>query len=251
MDGATRAPRAPRATRAAGATRRRARRRLTGLALATLALLPGAVLADGRALARLALPDGASLALVAEDVVQHGRPVAIATFEARAPLDSVRDFYRELWPADESGPGHVEVELGPWRIVSRLEGGTNLALQLRDDGEGGSAGLVSAMRLDAAGSAPEPPPLPPGAELLSTTESREGRRRVTTHVVSAIGRPGETAGFYRDAMARAGWRNVSERTAGDAIVTALARRGRRAEIVVVAAADGTSTAILNEITGGL
>lgn len=135
--------------------------------------------------------------------------------------------------------------------MSRLERGTSLALQLQDDGAGGSTGLVSLMDLDAAGAAPEPPPMPNGARLLSTTETREGARRARTHVVSAIGRPGEVAGFYRDAMDRDGWRIVSDRPAGSTAVMMLARRGARAELVVTAMPDGTSMAILNEITGGI
>ena len=226
------------------------RTRPAALALAALGLWSAAGRADVGALAALALPDGATLELVAEDVVQHGRPVSIATLEAPGSVDETLGFYRALWPADERGPGHVENEIGPWRVLSRLEGGASLAIQLRAGDGGGSTGLVSVLRLDAGGAAPEPPPLPPGAELLSTTESGEGAGRARTDVVSAAGRPGEVAGFYRDAMDRRGWEIVSERTAGDAIVMLLTRRDRRAEIVVARAPDGTSTAILNEITGG-
>lgn len=218
--------------------------------LAAIALASAADVASALSLAGLALPPGATLELVADDLVQHGRPLSVATFRSGADVEAVLGFYAELWPDERERPGHVLNEAGAWRIVSRFEDGANLALQLRPSADGGSEGLVSVMDLAAPTSGQAPPPVPPGGRLLSTTGGRDGERSVRTHVVSATGRAGEVAGFYRDAMERAGWRAVSDREAGGTIVLMFRRRDAGAELVVAELADGSSTAVLNEIDGG-
>ena len=220
----------------------------------TLALLAlactgscGAVRADLAALERVPLPRGVAIELVAAELVQNGRPVSIATFEAATGVDEVLGFYRAAWPDADGMPGHVEAEVGEWRIVSRLEGGTNVALQLRAGERGRATGLLSAQRVEGAGVAQSPPPVPPGAELLSTTGARDGARTVRTHVVSSVARPGQLVAFYEDAFERAGWTlDAADRAGG---VLRVSRRGARAELVVTRVPDGTTVAILNEITG--
>ncbi len=222
-----------------------------GLALASLLV----ALASPRAAAAsspgsLALPHGASIELVADDLVQHGRALTVATFRSPDGVEEVLDFYRAAWPPIDDRPGHVENEAGPWRIVSRLENGTNVALQLQASAGGGSEGLLSFMDITGAGSVEPGPPVPPGGQLLSTTAGDGIAGRVRTHVVSAIGRAGEVAAFYRDELAREGWHTVSDRDGRGTAVLMLTRRGARAELVVAEMPDGTSTAVLNEIEKG-
>ena len=218
-------------------------------ALAALASAPAA--ADLDALERVPLPPGATVELVAADLVQGGRAVSIATFEAGSGVDEVIGFYRERWPATDRMPGSVEVELGEWRIVSRLENGTNVALQLKTGERGRAEGLLSAQRIDAAPVADPPPVVPPGAELLSSTTSADGRDTVRTHVVRSVARPGQVVAFYRDAFERAGWALDSRGEEGaEGAVLRVSRRGARAEVVVARVPDGASVAILNEVTRG-
>ena len=227
--------------------RSRRPRTLAPLALACVGAC-GAARADLAALERVPLPRGAAIELVAVDLVQNGSPVSIATFEAARGVDEVLGFYRAAWPEAVDGvPGHVEAELGEWRIVSRFENGTNVALQLRTGERGRATGLLSAQSVEGAGVAESPPPVPPGAELLSTTRTRDGDRTVRTHVVSSVARPGQLVAFYEDAFERAGWSlDAADRPGG---VLRVSRRGARAELVATRVPDGTTVAILNEITG--
>ena len=215
------------------------------------ALFAAPTAADLKALERVPLPPGATVELVASDLVQDGRAVSIATFEAAAGVDEVLAFYRERWAGTDAMPGSVTVEIGDWVVISRLENGTNVALQLERGGRGRAEGLLSAQRIDAAPVAEPPPMLPPGAELLSSTRTVDDGSTVRTHVVSSVARPGQVAAFYRDAFERAGWSLDSrgeERPEG--AVLRVSRRGARAEVVVTRVPDGTTVAILNEITRG-
>ena len=194
------------------------------------------------------LPRGASIELVAAELVHNGLPVSIATFEAPTGIEEVLGFYRATWPEADGMPGHVEAEAGEWRIVSRFENGTNVALQLREGGRGRAQGLLSAQRVDGAGVAEAAPPVPPGAQLLSSTRTRDGDRTVRTHIVSSVARPGQLVAFYRDAFERDGW--ALDAADEDGGVLRVSRRQARAELVATRVPDGTSVAVLNEITGG-
>lgn len=216
------------------------------LLFATLTSTSGAN-ADSRALGAIPLPPFAESRLVASDIVQNGRLVSIATLELAGTVEETLAFYREAWPSDADGPGHLESVVGEWTVVSRVADDVNLVVQLTDDGSGPN-GLLSAMSLGAVSEVSSVPPMPSGGELLSTTSSADSGTRADTAIVSSTARAGEVAGFYRDSMRRSGWKLVSDRREGGPVTLLFDGHDARLEIVV-ADIDGGSVAVINEVHG--
>ena len=208
----------------------------------------GGVRADAEALAAIPMPPGAQSRTVALDLVQNGHRVSIATLKPSDSIERTLAFYREAWPVERNGsPGHVEERAGGWSIVSHLADGRNQVVQLRD-GEAGVEGYVSTRELVAVEAGPPPePPMPPGGWLLSLTASVDVGTSAGTSVVSAAGRPGEVAAFYRDQLKRAGWELVSERADAGPNVLLLERPGARLDVVIGDEGNGRSLAVLNEV----
>lgn len=207
---------------------------------------------DARSLAAIPLPPAARSRAVATDIVQNGQRLSIATLEPAGSLDETLDFYRTLWAHGEREgmPGYVENALGDWSVISRLDGGRNLVVQLRASGRG-VEGFVSVMRLEPLrpSVADEAPPLPPGGRLLSATRARDLGRPARTFLVASTLRPGELAGFYRDALAREGWRVREIRAVDGPPLVLFERPGARAELVASDDGRGGSVAVLNTVGG--
>ena len=217
---------------------------LAALSLGTSAIGPAT--ADARALAAVPLPPGAFSRVVATDLSQDGRLTSVATLEPAADVETTLAFYREAWPSAPGARGHLEARAGDWRVLSRVEGRTLLVVQLRD-GADGTEGFVSAASLEpGAALRAEPPPMPAGGELLSSTRASDGAHEATTSILVASARPGEIAAFYRDRLARDGWALVSDREHGGARVLLLDGREARVEIVV-SDVDGRSVVVFNEV----
>jgi len=216
-----------------------------------LLALQGAAVADEQSLLdRVPLPPDARLHLVSHDLLQNGRRMAVATFVASSSVDDTIDWYKARWPADEHGPGHVETRAGGWRIVSHLEQGSNIALQLKPSDGDGSRGLLSVVPLDEVTTAFDVPLLPPGATLLSDTRSRQVRGEAVTQVVHAPGGTGEVAGFYRDRLTRSGWSvRHSDPSDGPAVLLFTSKWGL-IEVVVTPHVEGGALVVMNRVTEG-
>ncbi len=216
-----------------------------------LAANSGYALADLSTIKNMPLPSGAALQIVGVDIEQNGSRVSIADFQSRDELDRVLAFYQRTWPAVENHPGHVYQQVNEWSIIARLDDGINLALQLKPNGKGGTAGVVSALDVDSAGSYRlDPPPMPPGASVLSSTGTEDGTRRAHTWMLHAGGRPSETAMFYRDRMPEDDWKVVLDRSGENPAVVMFSGESGTLEIVATSGSDGTFV-LVNQVETGL
>lgn len=218
--------------------------------LLSMTLLWRTAHSDLATIQQMPLPDSAVLEMVGVDIEHNASRVSIALFSSDWNVTEVLDFYRETWVATEDHPGHVYRETGDWKIVAHLARGINLALQLQADGQGGTSGLVSALDVSQAGNVGfDEPPLPPGAELLSSTSSTAGNRRASTWMLRFPGRPGEAAGFYIGQLEREGWDVVADRSNADPAVVLLSSNRGTFEVVASSNASG-SFVLLNQVTSG-
>lgn len=206
-----------------------------------------AVGGDRLSVEEVPVPDDASVRMVARDLVQHGLPVQIASLETSRSREATLEFYRDAWPADEDGPGHLESQAGEWVIISHLLDEQNIVVQLRDDA-GGTAGLISVMSLQPLETpAAVDRPLPPGGERLSTTTTVDIGTSATTSVIESPERAGLVSAFYKDVLAREGWSLVSERVVSGQIVLMLQQAGAWIELVVSDEFSEGSVVVLNEV----
>jgi len=192
-------------------------------------------------------PVNARMAVVGLDMRQNGALMSISTFRSTENIDSILEFYRSVWPARESDPGHVENKAGPWHIISRLEDNVNLVLQLQHGDQGGSEGLFSAVQINDVIAVPPGIELPPGGEVLSTTTSSDQTRDATTWIIRSTSGTGHTAAFYRDTLKRKGWQLVSDRMQVDSQVLQFNHRTSTLEMIVSQAFDGSTLSVINRV----
>ena len=127
------------------------------------------------------LPNGAVLHLIGRNIVQNGRSVSIATLAVKAGVDETIDWYRERWPGRGEAGGHVVVETEGWTIVSHLQEGSNIAIQLKPAGRGGAFGYLSVMPLADEAAAIAVGVLPPGGGVAFPKRGRSTRVAWRTH----------------------------------------------------------------------
>jgi hypothetical protein len=130
-------------------------------------------------------PPRAKLEWVAQDVRVNGFPSQIMRFESElAPLE-VAEFYRARWSHSAVGQAR-EVVQGPWKVISTLQGGFQLVVQIKPRqaaaGGGpaqGSEGLLSILNFADAQKKFLPSNWPSWGDMRVTqvTESVDGPRR--------------------------------------------------------------------------
>ena len=87
--------------------------------------------------------DGATVEWVSKSMVVNGMTGAFRTFDTDKSVEKVLEFYRNLWSDGYEGkPGYREGWLGNWKIISRLDDGKILMVQVMGAGSG-STGYLS------------------------------------------------------------------------------------------------------------
>ncbi len=197
----------------------------------------------------------ASAQVIAADMIVDGMPGAIWALSFDAPAAQVEVEFRDYWrraslPAiGTSGPRGI--------TLSGLDGTCQYVLELPAGRAGGrTRGVLSAMRIDAAGvrhAIPASIAVLPGGQVLSDVESRDPAGAGRTWVVALGGRADDHARRYQDALLQAGWTSVTSRTAsrgpgagaaGPTTSIAMQRGAFRLDAVFAGPA-GRATAVVN------
>ena len=120
-----------------------------------------------------------------DDMVVNGIPMEIRQFTSKRSVEEVLQFYRDFWPeGTPEKPGYTETDiLEPWQIITRVENGYLMTVQVTQDGDSGSSGLLGMSRL------PDPENLP----KLGKGFPKLSGSNVTNDIVSRdIGKDGRT-----------------------------------------------------------
>lgn len=100
--------------------------------------------ADERPL--IPFPEDVQITVVGEQLKVYGLPLMAYEFHSSATVASVATFYTTAWrensDASDADQPYIETELGDWKVLSRLELGHNITVQLRDTGIHGTHVLV-------------------------------------------------------------------------------------------------------------
>ena len=120
-----------------------------------------------------------------DNMVVNGIAMDIRQFISKRSVEEVLQFYRDFWPdGTPEKPGYTETDiLEPWRIITRVENGYLMTVQVTFEGDDGSSGLLGMSRL------PDPDNLP----KLGKGFPKLSGSNVTNDIVSRdIGKDGRT-----------------------------------------------------------
>jgi hypothetical protein len=178
----------------------------TSLTMLMLLILSG----GSQAAPKFPAPPDASINLPGDGMVVNGIPMQIRQFISRKSVHDVLEFYREYWPkGTEEKPGYTETDiLEPWQIITRVEDGYLMTVQVRENGDTGSAGLLGMSRLPNLDDLPtlgKGFPKMRGSTVFNDIESKDIGKRGRTLQLSNTYSVESNANFYRDHFTNQGW----------------------------------------------
>lgn len=198
-------------------------------------------------------PPGSKIGLIAESMVFNGIEMDVRQFNSKRSVEEVLEFYREFWPkGTEKQPGYTETDaLEPWQLITRVEDGYLMTVQVTAAGRRGSTGLLGMSRL------PNPEKLP---KLGKNIPKMSGSRVFNDIKTKDIGKDGRTvallndftvennANFYRDYYSGHGFGLDMDKTVsgGDSHALRFSKRGQVVTIVINKTAEGTVVVIQTE-----
>lgn len=200
------------------------------------------------------LPDDARVARLGQSMRVNGNDVIVRTFETKESTPDVVNFYRDEWGEERnSEPGFTVTNFKePWILITRIEDGYLMTVQVRPTANEGTEGLLGLSKL------PErrrPPKLGEGFPTM-------GDSQVLNEVVSKDpGQSGRTmwlkndhdlrtnVDFYRDQYSNAGWAFDIDRSIGGIMHVLALRKGRkRVNLVLSESKKQGSQIVVNEVT---
>ena len=210
--------------------------------------LPCMVLWSGIALAvpKFPPPPGSKIGLMAESMVFNGLEMDVRQFNSKRSVEEVLEFYRQFWPeGTKEQPGYTETDaLEPWHLITRVEDGYLMTVQVTAAGQRGSTGLLGMSKL------PDPENLP---KLGNKIPKMSGSRVFNDIKTKDPGKNGRTvalindftiennANFYRDYYSGHGFGLDMDTTVsgGDSHAQRFSKRGQVVTIVITKTAEGT------------
>ncbi len=198
-------------------------------------------------------PPGSKIGLIAESMVFNGIEMDVRQFNSKRSVEEVLEFYREFWPkGTEKQPGYTETDaLEPWQIITRVDNGHLMTVQVTVAGKRGSKCLLGMSRL------PDPENLP---KLGKNIPKMSGRRVFNDIKTKHIGKNGRTvallndftvennANFYRDYYSGHEFGLDMDKivSGGESHAQRFSKRGQVVTIVINKTAEGTVVVIQTE-----
>lgn len=94
----------------------------------------------------LPFPEGVRVVIVGENMEINGLPLMAYEFYSQQTLNQIANFYRHYWQDhqqhSDAKQAYLESHYGGWHILSRLERGHNITVQLQNSGIKGVRALV-------------------------------------------------------------------------------------------------------------
>lgn len=197
------------------------------------------------------IPHGTRVQWVGENIIQNGKPLQIARYDSSLNLTDTVAFYRQLWPNHEgtqAPPGLLETQTGEWLLLSHLQDGFNIVLQLHANNPLRSSGFLSIMPLDG-GEHTEAKAEAADLQLLSETRSQDGSLSATLSVFFSEQSVSTTTSRLLHAHTRESWTLASRQLHADNQILILNHRSLQREIVVSRSDEGGSLVVINEEWG--
>src|SRR5690606_16292412 len=129
------------------------------LTIPHISILLAAMVSSGALLAapKFPPPPDSTIGKMGESMIVNGVPMDVRQFVSRRSVEQVLEFYRQFWPkGTEKEPGYTETDiLEPWNMITRVEDGYLMTVQVMDNDGRGSSGLLGMSRLPDPNKLPE------------------------------------------------------------------------------------------------
>ena len=205
-------------------------------------------------------PPQASVQWVGKDINVNGIQSAVRMFRTDRPIEKVVKFYRRKWerPPERDVPGFMETIDGyPWYVISRVEDGYLLTVQVRVDenDESSSWGYLSTSPLPS-GKAPKEigkkTPKMPGSHVLSEMKSNDPDKKAITSIVTNTHSVESNVAFYRNHYKGKGWTMETDQSIGTNKMHSLVFKSRRNRVTMMFIKDTNATRIvINSVSNSI
>ena len=198
-------------------------------------------------------PDDAKVSVVSESMMVQGRNMSVRAFISEDSVDDIVEFYKNLWerPPVKNAPGfaYEPTAIAPWRLVTRVEDGYVMTVQVQEHIQSGSYGYLALGRLPEPGDGPAAAPEPPamdGSTVLSNVISDDAGKGAQTAMVENEFSIDSNVNFYRNEYS--GWGVDIDQAMGHNKLHALGfRRGREQVIVTIQSSREGSRIVINSV----
>lgn len=203
-------------------------------------------------------PPKAKVKSVGNDMVINGRTTAIRMFVTREDLDDVLEFYQELWeePVSKGAPGFTQEDeaMLPWRLVTRVEDGHVMTVQVQLGRDGDGAWGYLADSLLPKGGEPvagePPPPSIGGSDVLSNITHNDPGQLGQTAVVKNDYSVSRNADFYRQSYGD--WRTDMDKALIEGHLHTLRfTRGRQNVVITISGSEDGAEIVINRVSKSL
>jgi len=224
----------------------------TGCVLVCLLLLPAVAAAR---YPRFPAPPDASIQKMADEMQALGGALDVRRFESGDTIEEVSNFYKQRWKRGPDGDvGYRESLTEKWYVISRMERGYLLAVQIQPNASGGSWGYLSISELpalleDRAGRSPRSTPFPSMAGSVVLDDMHSDDPGKSGRVVSLANEfsLGGNVTFYRDHYRALGWKADMDLPVESGHSLTYSTRGRTVRIVIQATEQGGAVIVANEV----
>jgi hypothetical protein len=200
------------------------------------------------------IPEDARVTPIGQNLRVNGNIVTARQITSLESTEEVVDFYREEWGKKaRNEPGFTVTNAQvPWTIISRIEDGYLMTVQVRDTDTGGCEGMLSMSRLPdgkvqhklGAGF-----PMLGGSDVINEVVSQDVGQSGRTMILGNKHDMRTNVDFYRGRYETEGWKFDMDRSIGGvAHVIALHKGRKRLNLVFRELEQGRSEIIVNEVT---
>jgi len=163
------------------------------------------------------VPPASKVTWVGKDINWNGIPMEVRKFTTSKSQLQIRNFYKKKWvtPVEKGKPGFIEDVIPDAWLISRLEDGYLMTVQIKKSGLD-TWGYLGITNLEGMGDGPKVAksfPKMSGSEVMNEVKHNDPYRKATTVMLANNYSVSSNVEFYRSHYQGGGW-NVSMDQAG-------------------------------------
>lgn len=195
-------------------------------------------------------PPNASVEIVGNNMVVGGRTMDIRQFYSRDRMEKVTDFYTRKWERAVDGrkPGYVETDANaPWHIITRIEDGYLMTVQIQRADDGGSWGYLAISVVQQAprkNTLEASVPSMSDSQIVHSLQTDDAGQSGTTVMLENRYSLDSNINYYRQYYQQRGWRADMDKPIEKAKMHVLAFTNGRYKINIVLTGDHKKTNIV-------